>query len=96
VVALSSTPVVSSGRPRHKGLTDHTGQSRLPLSFSIVDTAPAGAASSPTSVPQASSIHKDATYSLAYKVLQLPVIARVDFLIPDFQPSDVFHLAGNM
>ena len=79
VVAPSSTPVVSSGHPRHVKLPDHIGQSRLPLSFSIADAAPAITAPS-TSMPQTLSTHRDAAYSLAYKVLQLPVFARVDFL----------------
>ena len=78
------------------GLPDHIGQSRLPLSFNNADAAPSSVAPPLTSVPQASSTHKDATQSFAYKVLQLLVFAGVDFLTPDFQPANVFHLVGSM
>ena len=42
-VAPSSTVSGASGRPRHTGLPDHIGQSRLPLSFTIADAATSGA-----------------------------------------------------
>ena len=86
----------ASGHPRHAGLPDHIGQSRLPLSFTIADAATSSAAPPPVTVPQVSPIHGDAAHSLAYKVLRLPVFAGVDFMTSDFHPSRVFHLAGSM
>ncbi len=95
-VEPSSTVPGSSGRPRHMGLPDHIGQSRLPLSFSIADAATTSAAPTPTPLSPITSSQADAAHTLAYKVLRLPVFAGVDFMTPDFQPSSVFHLAGSM
>ena len=95
-VAPFLTPVGIGERPRHVGLPDHIGQSRLPLSFTITDAATSGVAPPPASVPQAPPIQADAAHSLAYKVLRQPVFAEVDFMTPQFHPSSVFHLAGSM
>ena len=94
----SSTPppAVVGTRPRHMGLPDHIGQSRLPLSFGIADTAPPVHISPPVVHPSSSLMSGDAAHSLAHKVLQLPVFAGVDFLTPGFQAASVFHLAGSM
>ena len=89
-------PVVVGGRPRHVGLPDQIGQSRLPLSFSIADTVPPVGIPRPVVSPPSSSTSVDAAHSLAYKVLRLPVFAGMDFLTPDFQAASVFHLAGSM
>ena len=95
-VSPASIPATSGNRPRHGGLPDHIGQSRLPLSFTLADAGGSSAAHPPVPVPHVSPIHGDAAHSLAYKVLQLPVFAGVDLMTPNFHPSGVFHLAGSM
>ena len=95
-VAPSLAPTHSGGRPRHVGLPDHIGQSRLPLSFTIADAATSSAAPPPSATSQTSSTHRDVAHSLAYNVLRLTVFAGVDFMTPDFHPASVFHLAGSM
>lgn len=92
----SSPPIVDGVRPRHVGLPDHIGQSRLPLSFSIADTAPPVGISPPVVTPPSSSVSGEAAHSLAYKVLRLPVFSGMDFLTPNFQAASVFHLVGSM
>jgi hypothetical protein len=47
-------------------------------------------------LPHVSSTQGDAAHSLAHKVLAIPVFVGVDFMAPNFHPSSVFHLAGNM
>ena len=95
-VAPPLAPASSVGRPRHAGLPDHIGQSRLPLSFSTADAVTSGAVPTPTTVPQVTSTRGDAAHSLAYKVLQLPVFTGTDLLTLDGPPARVFHLAGSM
>ena len=68
----------------------------MPLSCGLADTTSHTRCHVPFVVPDAEAISRDSAYTLAYKVLQMPMFSSVEMLAPGFVQAEVFHLAGKM
>ena len=83
----------SGPRVCFQGPADNIGQARLPMSFDLTDVAstlPGGAGTSSTSLDEGQ------VKELACKLLQMPLFSGLQLQQPNFQPADVYHMAGSM
>jgi hypothetical protein len=69
---------IAQGEPctRHKGPTDNIGQSRLPLTFGLVDVV---TSSSQGAISKGQDVHvgKDLVKRLALKMLEVPLFSKI-------------------
>ena len=95
--AVASTSGGSNevSHPRNAGLADQVNQTRLPLSFGLVDTTVVGAKKL-VHLRDGDSISKDFTQTLAYKILHMPIFSSSELMALDFKSTGIFYLVGRI
>ena len=85
---------VASLRARDNVPAGHIGQARLSLSFGLADAIQSVSGHHPNNeVPNSAT---DVAHTLASKVLHTHLFTAMEWLLLQFQPTKVFHLAGRI